>query len=346
MNHEGDKKIVFYWNAKKTWTIVCCALLVPVFLVFLISLTFKQTLLNPQYYKDNFVKADTYNRLIQEGIPSVIMQTKISDNAVADAFAKEIGVFIIQKSIDPVWLQNMTNDLVDQIVKFLGDPNKKINLDLSKAQTVLDKTSNGLAIVTQIIPSCSEAQNNALLNQIAGNSLNCDNMSTNLDQIKQYLVNAQKEISAINLGVVEIDKNVQNANSFISNIRQIIDNVNTYYMVSLILMILLILAIILLELRNIPFMIKSISISINIGSLATLLLGLIGKAVVPTSFINNSNLTQTMQDIISSFLRQDIIGVFQKLNTSSGIVLIIFVVIYIATIVLEKTGFKFFGRRD
>ena len=70
MDHEqGDKKIVIYWNWKRIVNWILLIILIPVFAVFLISLTMKNTIANPNFYKENLTEANAYNRLINAGIP-------------------------------------------------------------------------------------------------------------------------------------------------------------------------------------------------------------------------------------------------------------------------------------
>ena len=119
---EGDKKIVFYWSAKKTASLIYSIIIVPVFAIFLFSLVLKTTIINPNYYKANLKKVDAYNRLIQDGIPSLLLQSKTANNDAG--YSKDLMVFVIREAVDPVWLENLTNKIIDQTVAFFPPPAK------------------------------------------------------------------------------------------------------------------------------------------------------------------------------------------------------------------------------
>jgi len=213
-----DKKIIIYWSWQKTVSIICACLIVPLLLVFLFSLTLKTTIINPEFYKKNLEKNNTYDRLIHDGIPSLVLESNISDNQFSDILSKDIIIYVVQKSIDPLWIQNLTNSLIDQIATYFAathDSGKKIELDLSQSSDFLYKVSNGLTLVSQLVPNCTNST-------VALGS--CKNVNT--DEIKNDILKIQTKIDQANLGVIDIQNYVTNANSFILNIQNIIQNMD------------------------------------------------------------------------------------------------------------------------
>lgn len=339
-----DKKIVIYWNFKKTLTLICGIIFIPLLSVFLFSLTLKNTLLSPQYYKNNLKKIDAYNRIVNQGIPSLILEMHISDNGLTDTLAKEISVLLIQKLVDPGWLEQLTTDFIDKTVVFLQDPNKEITLNLGNANKYLTKFSAALQIAEEIIPACDQVSNEKLLSSVLpGFSPDCSQMSTNLDEIKKDLGQIRQEVDKINLGIVKADQMIVKTNSFINNLRQFINYLNIYFWISLIGMIILISVIVTLEWKNPAFILEAVSLFTAIGSFLTLILSLLADKIVPKTLGNQEILLSTaIRSIIDDFLQITISGVFQLLQTYTSSLLIISLAVYCLTLFLKGKKIKFF----
>jgi len=225
MAKNEDQKVVIYWSTKKTISLICAILLVPMFVIFIFSATLKTTILNTNYYLDNLKKVDAYNRLVDDGIPSLILDTKISDNALTDSFAKELAIFIIQKSVDPIWVEAQTGKLVDKISEFLRNPDANISLDLSGTEKILNKVSTGLLVVDSLTPNCAEAQN-ASQNQTA--PVQISDLKTNCG-LKNDIAIIKNQVDKIHLGTVNLNNHIKNANSFIESVRSFTNNINFYF---------------------------------------------------------------------------------------------------------------------
>lgn len=338
MPHNQDQKIVIYWNLRKTISLIGAILIVPIFLIFIFSLTLKQTILNPQFYKDNLKKADFYNRLIDEGIPALILEGEISDHELTDSLAKEITAYVAKEVIKPAWVEGLTGKVIDQTANFFAYPNQEITLNLKDSKEFLTKLSDGLMLFEQMIPTCNEAE------QGSAASLGCSKMGNNINEIKQDLQGIRQKITQIHLGVVKLDQDVKKAGSFIQGIRGFVRDINLYFWISLILLLILIGLIVLLESGDIPFMVKAISLPLAVGSLIALIVAWLMQFLVPKDYPIN-NLPVAMQNIINDVLKINIAGIFRCLEIASGIILGIFLVLYIVVLVLEKKDFKFFGRR-
>ncbi len=156
-------------------------------LILLFSLTLKITVANSEFYKSNLKKNNTYQRLIQDGIPSLITESIISDNAITDTISKDLIIYIVQKSIDPVWLEAVTGKLIDQIALYFSNPDNlghKVELDLQGSRGFLSQVSGGLTVLEQFVPE----------------------QNTNLTQLKKEIEKTRTKINQANLGIINIEK--------------------------------------------------------------------------------------------------------------------------------------------
>jgi len=339
MDKDPEQKLVIYWNTKKLISLICAILIVPTLIVFLFSLTLKTTVINPAFYKSNLKKADTYDRLVSEGVPSLIMDSDVGKGVVTSPIAKSIVVYVLQKSIDPAWIESLVNATIDQVVKIFSTYSPaapKVNLDLKNGELYLSRVSEGLLILQQLVPSCSDQS------QIA----NCQKMSVNLDQIKSQIGKIQTKIDAINLSSVDIGKQIYQANSFIISLQKFVREVNNFFYGSLVILLALILAIIGLEYRKLSAMFKFISLPLVIGSIAGFLIIWPIKAISSAGSNSlNLDLPDAMNSIIADVIQANVDGIFQKFGLIAGIVLGIFVIVYVGVLILEKTNSKLFSKK-
>lgn len=325
-----EKKIVIYWSLKKTATLICGIVFIPVFLVFLFSLTLKNTIVNPQYYKDNLKKIDAYNRIVNQGIPSLILEMHISDNKLTDSLAKELTVFLIQKFVDPVLIEEISETFVDKTIAFFQKPNQEINLDLNKYEGKLNKLSNGLMVLEEIIPESTAS---------------ASKMATNLGEVKKDLGGIRLAIDKIDLGMVRADQTVKNINSFTQIIHKFMIYINVWLWVSLAAMIILIGVVAFLQWKNLALIIKLISCFAGVGAFLSLVIAFITDKFVPKSLGNlDIILSTSIRDIINDFLKITISGIFQRMETYAAVILLISVVVFASVLILERKGIRFFKR--
>lgn len=328
--NKDNQKIVIYWSVKKTITLICGLLFVPVFFIFLLSLTLKTTIINPQYHKDNLKKIDAYNRIVNQGIPSLILEMHISDNQLTDSLAKELTVFLIQKFIDPNWIQETAEIVIDKTISFFQKPNQEINLDLSKYEGNLDKLSSGLLVLEEIIPESTAS---------------ASKMSATLGEVKKDLKGIRLAINKINLGMVRVDQTVQEINGFIQIIHKFMVYINVWLWASFAAAIILIGVIVFLQLKNYTLIIKLISSFTGIAAFVSLVIAFIADKLVPKSLGSQDIiLSSSIRGIINDFLEVTISGIFQRLETYALIVLVISIAVFAAVLVIERKGIKFFKR--
>ena len=328
-----DQKIVIYWSWKKTISLIAAILLIPAILIWIFAFVLKTTTINPGYYKSVLMKANTYDRLIKDGIPSLIVGSTVSQDAATDILSKELIVFVIQKSVDPIWVQNLTEKVIDQIVVFLGSDNttgKKIEVNLADAETFLDKTNDGLILLNQMIPSCNENDTGSnLLSAMATGTVNCKDMNVNPDEVKKDIVVTQEKISDFKLGMVNLEKDVTQVNDVIVFIQKFVKNVNSYFWWSMTISLALILLIIILNLTDWLAASKFISVPLLLASVFSFGIILVLNPIASVDYTNLAlNLPYEMNAIVADVLKYQTLGIFHRLEITTGIILAVALIIY------------------
>ncbi|MCL5795253.1 MAG: hypothetical protein M1338_02760, partial [Patescibacteria group bacterium] len=153
--------LVIHVRYKKILSVILIILASLSLLSFIFFNNLKSTVANPEFYKATLKKADVYSRLINDGIPAMITETKISDDLMTNVLAKDAIIFIIKKSIPPAWVEEQTNNLIDQIAQIFSKPqdSSNVSLKLEKLNGYLTQVNDGIIILEQIIPSCADSQN-------------------------------------------------------------------------------------------------------------------------------------------------------------------------------------------
>lgn len=324
--NDQNQKIVIYWNLKKTLSLICALLLVPAALFFIFTFVFKTTIISPKFYKDNLQKADVYNQLIQDGVPSLILESKISEDNFIDTFSKEMMIFVVRRAIDPAWIKTISEGVIDKIANYFAAPRgtmDKIDIDLKTANQFLVKASAGLTVLDQVLPACE----------------NCAEIRKNIEA-------TQEKINNINLGVVNIEKEVAESNTIINFIRKFARNIKVDFWVSLAALLILILLIVLLELKNLPTMLKFISWPLIFTSFFSLLgVWLMTPLSVNGLSLLHFDLPAEMETIIIDFIRVNVLGIIHRAEIISAVIFIFFLLLVTLVFILEKRNFKFFGKR-
>lgn len=340
-----EEKIVIRYSRREILAIVLGILFIPSLVIFLVSLTLQQTVINPKYYKDNLKSVDAYGRMINQGIPSLILETRISENTLADTLAKEISVFLIQKFVDPQWLEDVTNKAIDGTVNFIAQKDQNVSLNLTGAKMFLNNVSSGLFLANEFIPPCGSASDKkpdtetlSLLNP----SYICHEKGINLDEIKTELSVIQQKIQAINTGVVKLDGFIGEINADVDAVRTFVKDLYFYLITSLVLMLIIAGVVVGLYWRNKILILRALSIFIAIGSFIALALGFFSSLLVPKGISGSlaTALPSSIKAILNDFLNVSISGVFHRLELYAGIILAVFVAVYIFTFLKKKTFFN------
>jgi len=334
-----DEKIVLYGQYKKIVSIILAIIAGISLIVFLLSSSIRSTIVNPDFYKDNFKKANTYSELINSGIPSLIMSSTISNDQLTNFLAQKGIIYVVQHTIPASWVEEKMDALIDNVTKFISNSPKtpKVVVKLNDMGIYLTQIGDGLSLVEQIIPSCEDAGKDTI-SQLFNIKIDCKNMSTNLDQIKAEI--EKMRIKVINLKLVETDisQEIQNAADIFTGIKDYANKVNIYFWTSLVVLIISLLLIILLQIKNIYNLIKYITIPIAISSAIMLLAALSTKSSFLSSLDNNLQISTTpeMKSIILNFLHVCIVDRFTNVITISAIILLISAGIYIVSLFYHK----------
>jgi len=283
---------------------------------------------------NNLKKVDAYSRLINEGIPSLILDGHISNNELTDSFAKQLAIFVIQKSLDPTWVENQTGKLVNKIAESFRNYKGEATLDLSETKDVVTKVSAGLMIFDNMLPACDKTQpsttSQALLGKVMDAETNCE--------VKSDLKGIREQVDKINVGVVNLDEQVKNANAFIVSVQHFSSNIKFYFWFSLISLFLLLGLIIILEINHISFMAKLVSIALMVASGITFFGSLLAQSLISTAYSGAiSNPSGPIKAIAGDFIASSVSGIFTRLEIVSAIVFGVFLaVLVLASLILKK----------
>jgi len=336
-----DDKIVIYGHYKKFFSILLAILAGLSLIAFLLLYTFKTTLTNPEFYKTNLKQADTYSQLINEGIPAVIMEAKLSDNETTNLLAKEAIVYIIKKTIPPTWVEKNTEKLIDKTANFLAKPqqNPEITLKLDELGGYMDQIGDSLIVLEQIIPSCAETQSNSsVIKQLLNVSIDCKNMNMNLDQIKQDLNQSGIALKQLKVTELNLTDEIRQVVKDLNSLRELIKDITIYMWVSLVLFALFVFLIIILERKSIYHLAKYLGWTMLVSSGLVLLFGLIAqdwglKAITESA---QFAIPSAMQTIINNFAAFLVRGFFAKMMVTSGIFSITGILTLIATYIYSR----------
>jgi len=338
---DQEEKIVIHWSLRKTLTLLVGIFFIPVFVVFLVSLTLQQTVVNPTYYKDSFKHIDAYNRMVNQGIPSLILKTRLSDDAITDTVAKDISTLVLQKVIDPSWIEGATDTLIDSTIDFLTKKNQDITLNLSDARGYLTSASNSLLIITGLIPTCDPTPTKATVSKTSvpvDLSFLCTNKEINFDEIKKNLESIRQEINTVNLEAVKFDEIVSLINTDLMAVRTFAKDIRIYLVISITMLAILIVVIVFLYRERINSIIFSLSLFTGIGSGLALLIGVLGNQVVPKTISQSREiiLSPSIRAIINDFLDASISGVFSRLELYAGVTLVVSALLFILAYIRRK----------
>lgn len=324
-------------NTKLVRTLTICASIIAsiALIIFLFALNIKTTLINPNFYKNNLQKADTYNQLLSTGIPALITDTKISQDAATNLLAQQGIIFVVQKAIPTTWVQEQTEKFIDQIAVFIEKPhdNPVVTLKLDNLDVYMSQISDGLTVLEQIIPSCADSQkDDNQLKQLLNVSIDCKNMTYNLDDIKKSISNTRDEINKIESNSVNVTEKVQQAYDGLVTFQTVIKDVSIYLWTSLIIFILMIIAIAYMQYKNTSALTRSLSYPFLISSVVVFIVASSAKAPMVSLSVQllNINVNTAIQNIINNLVRVSVTEVFAQLQLVSGIIALISIFVLLA----------------
>ncbi len=328
-------------DLKKTLSWIFAILMIPAFLIFLSSYFIESTLINSEFYKTNLKKADTYNRLVDKGIPSLILDSSDSDDEQSLNYLASQGVkFIIKKSISPAWLEKQTEGIIDETIEFIAKPQKDLNakVELDESQKILHQVSDSLAILYQIIPSCAETQVDTEITQLINVSINCETMHVNLDEIKKDIKETKKAVDTMAVNEINISEELEQTLKPAIRIKKFIEKIPIYMWTSLAVLLALAVLIIIIQFKNIKAMFKYLSLPILVASGLILIFALISHNLILRDIMQSSNfgLPADMNSIISDLIKVTVNQFFHHIESVAGVFFVISGIVFVVVKLQEK----------
>jgi len=338
---DQEEKIVIRWSLNKTLTLIIGIFFIPTLVIFLVSLTLQQTVINPAYYKNSFKRIDAYNRMVNQGIPSLILKTRLSDDAITDTVAKDISTLVLQKVIDPTWIEGATDTFIDSTIGFLTKKNKEITLNLSDARGYLTSASNSLLVITGLIPTCDQTPTKVTTIRTPAPldlSFLCGNKEINLDEVRKNLETIRQDLNTVNLEAVQFDEVVSLINTDLTAVSTFAKDIRVYLVGSIIVLAILILAIVFLHRKRLNTIVFSLSLFSGIGSGIALFIGFLGNQITPKTVSQSREiiLSPSIRAIINDFLDASISGIFTRLELYGGVILIVSALLFILAYIRRK----------
>ena len=335
INAEKNKKINTFFSY------LLAFLIIPTFICLAFFSTLHYTIFNPDFHKKNLIQTDAYNRLIQDGVPSVILSIKNENENIYDQLIRRGAILVFQKFVTNEWLQSQTEIVIDQGLAYLSTPGNpdKILSELKTFQTqYLPKASNLLSTVESSIPAC-EDKNNIIKGLFP--AIDCNNINYTLDQVRE-------EVKSIRVQALNIEGQV---NSYINQaetyiilffaLRNFISSLGTYIFILSLLVALYVIILAILQYRNISSMLKWLAAPFIIASVFTLLITLAIKNITSVTIESLAlNINPEIDAIIRDILSVTSSNFICYLKTFAGITLGISVALLIAGCVVKRVNWE------
>lgn len=324
----SDDKIVLYGHYKKIFSVIFAVVLGISLMSFLLLYNLKITAANPEFYKQELKKSNIYERLINEGIPSLISKTAITQDVLTNFMAQKAIIYIVKQSISSEWVEKQTDSIIDKTAEMFSQPKStpKMVIKLDSMSTYLGQISDGILIFEQLIPGClaTETQNN-ISKELLGVPFDCKSMNVNLDQVKDSLKKASVTINNLKTANIDISDELHHGVESVNSLKDLIYDLNFYTWLSLALLILSIILLFWLEMHQYLSLLKYFAWPIFLASVSTLITALILQSGTLNSLANNLNfnLTPEMNSIIYDFANSSTMQFFFQVKIVSVILLVI-----------------------
>lgn len=318
------------------------AILIVIFLGFtLLFWSLSTTAFSDNFYKKSFSQADFYNRMVQDGVPSIILETDTENDNLMDTLMRQGIVFIFQKLVTPDWLQQETEGVIDKTFSYLKSKDTtqesqiKDFLGQFNQETVSD-IDNQVTVILNSIPTCEQVMLPTLFPGI-----NCEEMNNTLNQIKTEIKTGQEELQDITPELLATNARIQQDIDYLIEFKNFFKNVPLYFGLALILLGLVTLALAFLRHKNVPSMLKWLSVPYFIVSVLLLLKVEILKYLV-IKYIGNLQIDTTveMKSILIDVMNTTVVNLFLPLQKVGWLILILSVLLFIVAIILDRIDIK------
>lgn len=143
---------------RKLLAAIIIVIFIPLFIINILVFSLKTTLLNPLYIQQNFEKNNTYEKIINYGLPLLAESVTKEGNQLIKT---DDLVVVIKESISTQWLEDQSSNFFSQFNNYLVNNKEEIvfNLDLKDFKSSL---SDGLNQFSQErindLPTCTDQE--------------------------------------------------------------------------------------------------------------------------------------------------------------------------------------------
>ncbi|MFH1781482.1 MAG: hypothetical protein ABH835_02610 [Patescibacteria group bacterium] len=328
-------------NLKKVISYLLVIFLVPAFVMLAFFSTLSATVFNPDFHKNNLVEANTYVRLINDGVPSIVLNVKSENDDIYDYLIRRGVIYLFQQFVTPEWLESKANLGIDQIYTFIstpGSPDEYLNkIETFRTQYLLN-ASKQISIIQTSIPIC-EDQNNAL--KLFMPNVDCTSMNHTLDEIRNELGDIQVRVAKIEVQLNEASLQLEKYIKIIFALKNFVSNLTTYIWINSVLCLLAMLVLGLLQFKNIASMLKWVATPFLIASILILIKGYVLDKILAL-YINSLtlNITPEMDSIIYDVLNLTNTNIWAFMKTFGWIAFGLSLAMLVAGYVIERVNWK------
>lgn len=304
----------------------------------------KAKVFNPEFYKESLVEANTYQRLINDGVPSVILTTNTQEDNLADFLTRKAIVYLLKKLVTPEWLRNETEVVVDRFFVFLstpGEQEKILNFLDNFRETYLTNASQQLAVIERSIPKCEGD-----IITVFFPNVDCAKVNESLDQIRQVLNESQTEVAALEAQLTDMTNRVESYVKVTYALSGFIQKTPTYFWLSLVLTLLFVAGLILLRYKNIPSILKWVSTPFILAAGFVLILAYVIHWTVGVYFDSLIlKTTPEMRSILVDIMTTTANNLFGYIKIFAWITFVIALIILISGFVIERVDWRKVARK-
>lgn len=332
--------------ARKIFSCCFAVIFVPIFIIFLITLGIKSSVLTADFYKTTLQKSDIYNQILDKS------GSLLSGMVGGDASRLGLGPIdtndlqkILKDSIAPAWLKIQVENIPDKFFAFVYG--KTTGLEIVIPLTELKKSlpenlSKVIKAKIEALPTCTPEQTKKLQSQKEGESMSFDCKPAGMDvsQIESGLlesITGPKGLITNLPDQYDIGKIINQSPQTLPAIQRFFYFANLAFTVLMIASILLLVIIGLMNMKYLPGMLKWLAIPLIIASGAVLIFGLFGQATIMLLLGGYTTvLPEEMRNLLNSLISVFSQNLSFRFILYPGIILALAIGLLILAIVLGK----------
>lgn len=185
---------------RKFFSSLLVVILVPIFLIFLIALSAKFSILTPQFYQTAFQKADIYTKIVKDAAPALFNSIGGKNGEGNGRFglgplgAEDISK-VLEETVKPEWLQTQVEMGLTNFFDFATGKNKDlvIVIPLSEIKSkAVENLSQTFRNKIDSLPTCTAEELKKLQSQDkeGGFSFNCKPSGANSQNLEEMVMSS------------------------------------------------------------------------------------------------------------------------------------------------------------